>query len=95
MATKPAKSGTRKSARRDDVPRIVTKTPIFRTLIDGKHTTEFHKAIAEDAYVSMILEYVQDRLRGPLLRKIRALRRAALIASACEDYAVNGKSAPL
>ncbi len=62
---------------------------------DGRYPTEFHKAIGEDLYVSMILEYVHGRLDGPLLRKIRALQRAAQIASACEDYAVNGKSAPL
>ena len=66
-----------------------------RLLIKGRFATEFEQAIAEDTYVGMILEYVNDRLRGPLLRKIRALQRAAQIASACEDYAINGKSAPL
>jgi hypothetical protein len=95
VETKQRAAPRKKPSWKDAVPEMVTSTPIFRSLIERKYPTEFHKAIAEDTYVAMILEYVHDRMKGPLLRKIRALQRAALIASAYEDYAINGKSAPL
>lgn len=60
-------------------------------LIDGRYLTEFEKAIATDGDVKLILEYVHGQVRGPLLRQIRALQRAALIASACEHYALHGR----
>lgn len=60
-------------------------------LIDGRYRNEFEKALDQDNRVAMVLQFVHDEIGGPLLRQIRVIQRAALIASACEHYAEHGR----
>lgn len=57
-------------------------------MIKGRWMTEFEQIIGEDTHAGMILHYVHTHMQHvPLIGKIKALKRAALIASACEDRA--------
>ncbi len=85
--TKPSSKASR--ARKADRTNIRAENPL--RLIDGRYRNEFEKALDQDNRVAMVLQFVHDEIGGPLLRQIRVLQRAALIASACEHYAEHGR----
>jgi hypothetical protein len=62
-----------------------------KRIIEGRYRNEFEKALDQDNRVAMVLQFVYDEIGGPLLRQIRVLQRAAMIASACEHYAEHGR----
>jgi hypothetical protein len=93
MATKTKAQAPRPKRRGSDEMNLVRAGILIppERLIDGRYRNEFEKALDQDNRVAMVLQYVHDEIGGPLLRQIRVLQRAALIATACEHYAEHGR----